>query len=82
MKKMLALLLTLCLLAGLLPATALAAENVSYVDEHNESQTCDSATEIIAGSTTWKATDGQQAWYVVNNTVTIDTRITVTGDVH
>lgn len=82
MKKMLALLLTLCLLAGLLPATALAAGKVSYVDEHNKSQTCDSATEIIADSTTWAATDGQEAWYVVNNTVTIDTRITVTGDVH
>ena len=82
MKKMLALLLTLCLLAGLLPAPALAATNVSYVDEHNESQTCDSATDITAGSTTWAATGGQEAWYVVNNTVTIDTRITVTGDVH
>lgn len=82
MKKMLALLLTLCLLAGLLPATALAAEEVPYVDEQNKSQTCESATEITAGSTTWAATDGQEAWYVVNNTVTIDTRITVTGDVH
>lgn len=30
MKKMLALLLTLCLLAGLLPATALAEGGVSY----------------------------------------------------
>lgn len=81
MKKMLALLLTLCLLAGLLPATALAVDNVSYLDADSQVKTCPSATEVTSTTTTWTATEGQ-AWYVVNSDVTIAQRITVIGDVH
>ena len=82
MKKMLALLLTLCLLAGLLPATALAEDGVSYVDVDGVEKNCDNATEVTSATTTWTATDEQKAWYVVSDDVEIADRITVTGNVH
>lgn len=84
MKKMLVLLLTLCLLAGLLPATALAAEDVSYVDEHNESRICESATEVQNSTETNpdEPITWSEDWYVVNGDVTIASRITVNDDVH
>lgn len=82
MKKMLALLLTLCLLAGMVPATALAADDVSYVDENGDTKTCASATDVVAENTTWSSEDGQAAWYVVNSEVTIASRITVNGTVN
>ena len=75
-----ALLLTLCVTLGLLPAltpAASAADNVTYLDANGAQQTAASATEVTAGSTAWNA-----GWYVVNSDVTITSRVTVTGDVH
>ena len=59
---------------------ALAADpvtDVSYLDETGTSQTCDSATEVTSSDTGW-TTD----WYVVQGTVEIGSRVTVSGDVH
>ena len=58
---------------------ALAADpvtDVSYLDETGTSQTCDSATEVTSSDTGW-TTD----WYVVQGTVEIGSRVTVSGDV-
>ena len=59
-------------------------EDVSYIDptEEQTEQTCDSATVVTETDTAWGASDSQEHWYVVNSNVTINTRVTVTGDVH
>ena len=59
---------------------ALAADpvtDVSYLDETGTSQTCDSATEVTSSDTGWTT-----GWYVVQGTVEIGSRVTVSGDVH
>lgn len=53
------------------------AENVTYLDADGQMQNCESATDVTTELTAW--VDG---WYVVSNDVTIDSRVTVTGDVH
>lgn len=50
---------------------------ISYIDADGNSQTCASATEVNANSTTWTT-----GWYVVNSNVTINDRVTVSGAVH
>ncbi len=59
-------------------------EKVSYIDPTKEQtkQTCDSATVVTETDTAWGASDSQEHWYVVNSNVTINTRVTVTGDVN
>ena len=78
-KRLLRLLLTACLLMGLLPTVALAATatNVSYLAASGKSQTCASATVVESGTTAWS-----NGWYVVNSNVTIENRVTVSGAVH
>ena len=63
---------------------ALAADpvtDVSYLDETGTSQTCTSATEVTSSDTGW-GTSGTTTWYVVQGTVIIGSRVTVSGDVH
>ena len=88
-----AALLALALCVGLLPTAALAAEEgVTYIEYswNEDTQELSSKTEstseytVISESdapTTWGET-GQTKWYVVQDNVTISTRVTVTGDVH
>ena len=96
--RALATLLSLAMVAGLFPGTAFAAgdgtmvdteisqsetsllssvSDVPYLDENGEEQTVSSATSVEPTTMNW--TEG---WYVVKNNVTINDRITVTGDVH
>ena len=75
-KRLWSILLTACLLMGLLPTAALAAGNVSYLDVEGKTQTR-SATEVTSGSTTWP-----NGWYVVQGSVTITGGVTISGDVH
>ena len=84
MKKMLALLLTLCLLAGLLPATALADNQVKYLDKYGKEQTCDNAADVVSSEETnpEEPITWSEDWYVVNGDVTIASRITVNGTVN
>ena len=77
----LAILLAVVLTVSLLTVGA-AAENVLYIDADDTQQTCASYTAVTNSTDAWTAAVGAQAWYVVNSDVTIDTRITVTGDVH
>ena len=79
------ILLALTLVLTLLPVTALAVEQVNYLDEDDQIKTCNDATAVESSNEaeptspiTWS-----NGWYVVNNSnVTIASRITVTGDVH
>ena len=50
---------------------------VTYLDENGDEQTADNVTVVESSMTAWS--DG---WYVVNSTVTINNRVTVSGDVH
>ena len=78
-----AALLCLALLAGLLPAGALAADpGISYIDAEGKPQTRDSATAVAEGVTEWTGSDPDGGWYVVNGNIEIGQRVTVTGDVH
>ena len=85
-KQIVGLLLALFLLAGLLPATAMAEEGVSYLDAAGAMQTCTSAIEVTNNDTSW-GTAGTTTWYVATGNITIGTeetpqRVTVTGNVH
>lgn len=55
--------------------------NTHYLDTTNNTQNIQ-ANLVTPGSTTWGAADDEEHWYVVNGDVTIDQRVTVTGDVH
>ena len=57
------------------------ATDISYIDANGVTQTCNSATVVIADDTTW-GNDNNAGWYVVNSNVTISERVTVTGKVH
>ena len=87
-----AALLALALCLGLLSLTALAEEGVTYIEYswNEDTQELSSKTEstseytVISESdapTTWGET-GQTKWYVVQDNVTISSRVTVTGNVH
>ena len=85
MKKKLGWILSLALCFALIIAatlvTASASASVSYKDENGNTQTCTNATAVTESDTTW-GDDGNNGWYVVNGDVTINTRVTVTGNVH
>ena len=55
----------------------LAENGVSYLDKNGSKQTADNVTVVDGSMTAWS--DG---WYVVNGAVTIDGRVTVSGEVH
>ena len=76
--------LTLCfaLMIAATLVTASASASVSYIDANGTTRTCDSATVVTENDTSWGASDSQEHWYVVNSNVTINTRVTVTGNVH
>ena len=57
------------------------ATDISYIDANGVTQTCNSATVVIADDTTWD-NDNNAGWYVVNSNVTISERVTVIGKVH
>ena len=55
----------------------LAENGVSYLDKNGSKQTADNVTVVESSMTTWNG-----GWYVVNSNVTIDNRVTVSGEVH
>ena len=79
-KRLLSILLTACLLMGLLPTVALAAEDgVKYLDDKGvEQRYTGSYTEITQNYRDWELTAG---WYVVTGNVT-GPMPAVEGDVH
>ena len=94
-KRLGAVLLSLALCLSLLPTAALAAEveeGVTYIERSWDGSTVSSVEEtkpageytVISESsapTTW-GTSGETSWYVARGEVTINDRITVTGNVH
>ena len=54
---------------------------ITYLDASGAQQTCDNATAVTEDDTTW-GTDNETTWYVAQGDVTIESRVTVTGDVH
>ena len=80
-KRLWSILLTACLLVGLLPTAALAAGNVSYLDAEGKTLTCETATEVASGDPTW-GDDGKEGWYVAQDNVTITSGVTVRGNVY
>ncbi len=81
------LLLTACLVAGLMPTgmmTAYADTEVSYryydeVEKEWKTSSVSNYTSVVYDSTSWS---GNNVWYVVNSNVTISDRITVSGTVN
>lgn len=81
-QRVLSLLLTACLVAGMLSTSVLAADYVSYIDADGNEQGTDADKIITAGSTTWN-TEDESCWYYVPANGEIDlSGVTVTGDVY
>jgi len=57
-------------------------EEVSYYDRNTGNTQRVSAEVVTNISTAWNGTTGTAKWYVVKDNITINERITVTGDVH
>jgi len=74
MKKTIALILALALALCLLPAGALAVNNVEYIDAAGAEKTADGVREITSTTTALNA-----GWYVVTGDVIVGSSITVTG---
>ncbi len=55
----------------------LAENGVSYLDENGNERTADNVTVVESSMTAWNG-----GWYVASGTVTIGSRVTVSGEVH
>ena len=84
-KRLFAILTALALCLSLMPTVALAAEGdveYLYCDANGANWQTGTITAreyivVTSGTTAWS-----NGWYVVNSTVTIDSRVTVMGNVH
>ena len=78
-KSVLAIALAVLMAVSILTVGAMAAtvEGIRYKDANGKMQTCESATVLTANSKTWG-----EGWYLARNTLEIDGRVTVSGDVH
>ena len=81
-KKILSILLVLCMVLTLAPPAAFAAEPVSYLDADGTVKTCTQYTVVTSGSAVQWGTSGTTTWYVAQGNVTIEDGVTVNGDVH
>ena len=82
-KKILSVMLIICMVLALMSQMAFAdtVTGITYLDASGAQQTCDNATAVTEDDTTW-GTDNETTWYVAQGDVTIESRVTVTGDVH
>jgi hypothetical protein len=83
-KRLIVAALTVCMILTMLPAAALAAQGVSYIERRWENntvvsveKTAESYTVVTSSVTVWTT-----GWYVVTGSVTIGGGVTVDGDVH
>jgi hypothetical protein len=58
------------------------AVTVPYLDAANSAQTVSSAADLTPAMTAWDDLGPDSGWYLASGTVTIPTRVTVTGTVH
>ena len=77
MKKAAALFLAVALCLSLCTVTAFAAEPVQYLKADGTTGTCTDYTVMTDSTTTWA-----EGWYVVNDDVTINDSVSLTGDVN
>lgn len=68
-------------ISGTVSGSGKVVVDTYYLNTDNET-TNQQAIPVTTGSTTWGANDTNEHWYVVQGDVTIDQRVTVTGDVH
>ena len=85
-KRLFSIITALALCLTLLPATALAATNVTYYYWDSSAKqlkqaNCSNATEVTGSDTSW-GTDGTTTWYVAQGKVDINGRVEVKGHVH
>ena len=82
-KRLFSIALSLCMVLALMPQMTFAdtVTGITYLDASGAQQTCDNATAVTEDDTTW-GTDNETTWYVAQGDVTIESRVTVTGDVH
>ena len=88
-KRLFSIVLTLFIVLMLMPCVAFADEgdvDYRYCDENGANwqtgtKKTGEYTLAAEGCTTW-GTSGQTTWYVVKDTITINNRVTVNGDVH
>ena len=82
-KRILSVMLIICMVLALMSQMAFAdtVTGITYLDASGAQQTCDNATAVTGDDTTW-GTDNETTWYVAQGDVTIESRVTVTGDVH
>ncbi|MGE9931253.1 InlB B-repeat-containing protein [Anaerovoracaceae bacterium SGI.174] len=82
-KRLFSIVLSLCMVLALMSQMAFAdtVTGITYLDASGAQQTCDNATAVTEDDTTW-GTDNETTWYVAQSDVTIESRVTVTGDVH
>ena len=82
-KRLFSIVLSLCMVLALMPQMTFAdtVTGITYLDASGAQQTCDNATVVTGDDTTW-GTDNETTWYVAQGDVTIESRVTVTGDVH
>lgn len=57
-------------------------KSVSYLNEQGETQLAENVQDVEDTTIEWKGTDTAPAWYVVEGTVLVKERITVSGKVH
>lgn len=53
-----------------------------YLGETGAPKVWDTATKVTSEDTTWSETTENSGWYMVDSDVTIDSRVTVSGNVH
>ena len=82
-KRLFSIVISLCMVLALMSQMAFAdtVTGITYLDASGAQQTCDNATAVTEDDTTW-GTDNETTWYVAQGDVTIESRVTVTGDVH
>ena len=89
-RRLLSMFCALALCLGLLPATAWAAEEVSYVaySWNEDTSTLTSGTKSVSDYTTVTSSDtawgaaGETTWYVADGDVSISNRVDVNGSVN
>ena len=87
-KRIFSIFCVLCLVFTMLPATAWAADSVTYLTWSEEADkmvtaTCNSYTSLTSSSNISSlGTEDQQSWYVLKGDNSSRFRIEVKGDVH
>ena len=81
-RKLLSIVLSLCMVMALMPQMVFADGGVPYLDASGVQKTCGSATVVTSSDTEWTGIAENPGWYVVQGNVTISSRVTVNGDVH